>query len=276
MTTPDGVKLYTRKTGRGRATLIVPLDYVFFDEFRQLGDVATVITYDMRNRGRSTRSADKSTWTIEQDVRDLESVRAHYKLEQFIPVGFSYLGKMVMIYAATHPERVSRVIQLGPAANRMLAPGPADRDFGASAADVERWQEMRAEGAEQKSPRDYCIAQWNVLRHYMTGTAAGAARFDVAGSCALENEWPVNTNPVFAELLKHPRVLTPEELKKISMPVLTIHGTKDRTAPYEGGKAWAAEVPNGRLITVEGAAHMLWLDDPMTMFSAIRQFIRGE
>lgn len=274
VTTPDRVKLYARKTGRGRNTLIVPLDFVFFDELEQLGDVATIITYDMRNRGRSTRSADKSTWTIEQDVRDLESVRAHYKVEQFIPVGFSYLGKMVMIYAATHPERVSRVIQLGPAANRRIEPRRPDADFGASAADMERWQTMQREGAEQKSPRDYCVAQWNVLRHYMTGTAQGAARFDVAGTCALENEWPANTNPVFAVLLANPRALTADELKKIAMPVLTLHGTEDRTAPIEGGRAWAAEVPNARFVPVEGAAHMLWLDDPLTVFANMRAFIR--
>lgn len=277
VTTPDGVKLYARKTGRGRTTVIAPLDYVFFDEFKQLGDVATIITYDMRNRGRSTRAADKSTWTIEQDVRDLEAVRAHYKVDQFIPVGFSYLGKMVMIYAATHPERVSRVIQLGPAANRGVNPAsPADPNFGASAADLERWQTMQREGAEQKTPREYCVAQWNVLRHYMTGTAEGAARFDVAGTCALDNEWPVNANAVFAVLLAHPRVLSADELKKISMPVLTLHGTKDRTAPIEGGRAWAAAVPNGRLVPVEGAAHMLWLDDPLTVFAAMRAFIRGD
>ena len=33
-------------------------------------------------------------------------------------------------------------------------------------------------------------------------------------------------------------------MKKISVPVLTIHGTYDRNAPYEGGKQWATTLPN--------------------------------
>ena len=35
-------------------------------------------------------------------------------------------------------------------------------------------------------------------------------------------------------------------------------------------------LPDARLVTVKGAAHASWLDDPVTVFSAIRQFLRGE
>ena len=71
-------------------------------------------------------------------------------------------------------------------------------------------------------------------------------------------------------------VLSEEQLKRITMPVLTIHGTLDRNAPYDGGRQWAAELPDARILTVEGAAHAAWLDDPVTVFGAIRHFLRGE
>jgi ketosteroid isomerase-like protein len=89
LTTADGVKLHYRKAGSGPVTLIIPLEFVMFDDFRQLADVATVISYDLRNRGRS--QAVKNP-TIQNDVDDLETVRKHFNVEKFVPIGYSYLG----------------------------------------------------------------------------------------------------------------------------------------------------------------------------------------
>jgi pimeloyl-ACP methyl ester carboxylesterase/ketosteroid isomerase-like protein len=278
VTTPDGVKLYYRKlSGGSPVTLIVPLDFFLHEPLQQFADVATIITYDLRNRGRSTRTADVNTLTIDQDVADLETVRAHFKAEKFIPVGFSYLGKVVAMYAARYPERVSRVIQLGPAANRTADfPRTPAQQFGASPEDVKKWQELQASGAMEKEPRAFCEAQWKVLNYYMVGDPAHVSK-DLS-FCALENEWPVNFNRTFATL--GPTIekasLSAGELQKITMPVLVIHGDKDRNAPYAGGQAWAAALPDARLVTVPGAAHSVWRDDPVAVFGAIRHFLRGE
>ena len=60
------------------------------------------------------------------------------------------------------------------------------------------------------------------------------------------------------------------------MPVLTIHGTRDRNAPYGGGREWARRLPDARLVTVPGAAHAVYLEDPVVVWGSIRQFLRGE
>src|SRR6185369_15861536 len=116
ITTPDGAKLHYRKLGGGGRTIIAPFDFALYDDFKQLADVATIITYDLRDRGRSSHVEDVNTLTIQQDVKDLETVRAHFNVVRFIPVGFSYLGLMVAMYTMEHPEHVARVIQLGPVA----------------------------------------------------------------------------------------------------------------------------------------------------------------
>jgi pimeloyl-ACP methyl ester carboxylesterase/ketosteroid isomerase-like protein len=274
ITTPDGVKLHYRKVGRG-PVVIAPFDLLLFDSMKQFADIATVITYDMRNRGRSSRAADTASWTMQQEVQDLETVRAHFKAETFVPVGFSYLGKMVMLYAADHPTRVRRIIQLGPLGNAHIDGGVGDSPIPAD--DLQRLQKMTGEGAAEKSPREFCVAQWNALRYMLVGDPKKAPRVTVDEMCALENEWPVNVNKVFERLLSgEPRRLSEEELKKIAVPVLTIHGTKDRNSPYDNGRNWATQLPNARLITLEGAAHALWLDDPVTTYAAMRAFLRGE
>ena len=40
-------------------------------------------------------------------------------------------------------------------------------------------------------------------------------------------------------------------MARVRAPVLTIHGTWDRNAPYAGGREWALTLPDARLITVE-------------------------
>lgn len=273
----DGTRLFYRRIGEGPDTIIAPLDFVMYPFLRQLSDRATVITYDMRSRGRSDRAKDNATLTIEQDVKDLEAVRSHFKVEKFIPVGFSYLGKMVVMYASAHPEHVKRVIQLGPSPNGDI-PSVEEKEFGASEADMKKWQEMQASGAMESAPKDFCAAQWNVLRFYLTGTPKGAARFDVKTNCDLENEWPVNFGRTISVLgpTIGKAMLSNDDLKKVTMPVLILHGSKDRNAPYAGGQAWAAALPNARLVTIDGAAHVSWLDEPAIAFAAIRQFLRGE
>jgi proline iminopeptidase len=256
----------------------VPLDFILFDDFKQLADMATVITYDMRNRGRSERSKDVS---IQQDVADMEAVRSHFKVDKFVPIGFSYLGLMVALYAIDHPEHVSRMVQLGPVPPRFDAQYPKELangtdDVAASEADVKNWREMRAQGMAEKSPREFCETYYKVSRFVLVGNPSNASR--IQSHCDLENEWPVNLDHTMdSSMGSIEKVnITQDQMKKIAMPVLIIHGTKDRNAPYGSGREWAASLPNARLVTIEGAAHVSWADDPATVFASIRQFLRGE
>src|SRR5688572_2076872 len=166
ITTPDGVKLFYRKLGRGPLTAIVPLDFVMFDQVKQFANIATIITYDLRNRGRSGKSKDV---TIQDDVKDLETVRQHFKLEKFVPIGFSYLGRVVIMYAVEHPTRVSRIIQLGPLGNKRIDM-PMSRDFGAPDSVIKAWQEAPKDGG-----REACLALANLMAYYMTGNPKNAA-----------------------------------------------------------------------------------------------------
>jgi len=278
---PDGAKLHYRKIGNGPVTLIVPLDFILFDDFKQLADLATINFYDFRNRGRSSHVTDVKMLTINQDVTDLETVRDHFKVDRFVPVGFSYVGMMVMLYALDHPQHVSRIVQLGPLGTKWGTQYPKElthgnEDIAAPEADVKKWHEMQAQGMAEKSPRRFCEAQDKVFRYVLVGDPAHASR--VKSHCDLPNELASNLATHFAASLESIKKvnISKDQLNTITVPVLTIHGTKDRNAPYGGGREWAMSLPNARLVTVEGAAHASWLDDPATVFASIRQFLRGE
>src|SRR5262249_15912375 len=66
------------------------------------------------------------------------------------------------------------------------------------------------------------------------------------------------------------------DMQRVTLPVLTIHGTKDRNAPNGSGREWPSKLPNARLLTIEGVAHKSWVDAPEVIFSAVRELLKGD
>jgi pimeloyl-ACP methyl ester carboxylesterase len=64
-------------------------------------------------------------------------------------------------------------------------------------------------------------------------------------------------------------------VRRASMPILVIHGRNDRSAPYGGGRDWAAMLPDARFLTIEDAAHVPWIEAPEKVFNGIESFLRG-
>ena len=276
VTTADGVKLHYRKMGRAPVTVIVPLGFLLWDHARQLADMATVIAYDMRNRGQSSKVAKA---TIADDIRDLEAIRAHFNVDRFVPIGYSYLGKMAAMYAMQHPSRVSRIVQLGPAEINFGTQFPAgltEPQATMGLPDDLRARYMAMREQKDRDERVFCELQNEVFSYLLVGNPENRTR--LKPTCHLENEWPLN----FARHVEHhwdsvKKVeITDADLKKVTMPVLTIHGTRDRNAPYGGGREWALRLPDARLVTIPGAAHAVYLEDPLRVWSSVRQFLRGE
>ena len=267
--TSDGLKLHYRKIGHGRPTVIVPLDYHLWDELSKLAnnDRATVISYDVRGRARSSMT---DAISIQNDVKDLETVRKFFNVDRFVPIGFSYLGLMVAMYTHDHPDRVARVVQLAP-----MAPQRAERqikaadDGGPPKALVEKREALMKSDASQ---RELCEADAKVFAYVLVGDPSRADR--IPARCEYENEWPKNTSKWFGLMMSgEPVTFTADDLKNDTAPVLIIHGTKDRNAPYAGGVAWSKTWPNARLVTVEGAAHGVLWEEPEMVMRAIREFI---
>jgi pimeloyl-ACP methyl ester carboxylesterase len=96
------------------------------------------------------------------------------------------------------------------------------------------------------------------------------------GHCDLPNErdflayWTAHLFPSIRAL-----ALTRGTLARVTVPVLTIHGRQDRSAPYGGALDWTARLPSARLLTVEGAGHAPWIEQPAKVFRAIDTFLAG-
>jgi proline iminopeptidase len=268
--------------GSGAQSVIVPASLFLFRDLSKLASGRRMIFYDMRGRGRSDRVADSTHISIQWDVRDLETVRKHFGVESFTPIGWSYLGLMVMMYAAEHPEHVERVVQIGPVSRKFRTEYPRDLTASdlppipdsAGRAEIDR---LRKSEIATQNPMQHCRREFELTRAGLVGEARLADK--VPDVCEYANEWPAN----FGRHIRFQFVgsivnldIPWSTLAKVAMPVLTIHGTHDRNAPYGAGREWVSRLPNARLLTVRGAAHMPWIDQPTVVFGAINQFLKGE
>lgn len=277
----DGVRLFYQKAGTGQQIVIVPYGFTLFHDFQVLAKGRTMIFYDMRDRGQSEEVTDPAKITIQKDVDDLESVRKHFGAEKVSLIGESYLGMMVVLYATQHPERVERIVQIGPVSRRFGAKYP--REFTATDSDrvpdpveLKKLEQLEKNGYAASHPKEFCEQAWKVERVGLVGNPANAEKAG-DGYCEFPNEWPTHLDKHFDASISSIRKLDirDADLARVMVPVLTIHGSKDRNAPYGGGREWASTLANARLVTVTGAAHFPWLDNADLIFSSIDTFLRG-
>lgn len=281
VSTKDGVRLHYQKFGAGKPTVLVPAALFLARDFQRLAKGRTIIFYDMRGRGRSDALTDASKISLQHDADDLEAVRAHFGVEKPDLIGFSYLGKVVVLYATQHPDHVNRIVQLGPVARKLGTKFPetltaGNEDRVPDPAEEKKLEELYKNGFAKDHPKEYCEMEWKIEQQRMVGNPANASR--IPSPCEIENEWPIHLWTHFQPLLASDQALdiSKESIAKVTAPVLTIHGRKDRNAPYGGGREWDMLLPNARLITIDGAAHMAWVEAPDLIFPSIEMFLNGK
>ena len=274
----DDVRLYVRTVGDGPRLLFIPNGMYMFEDFRYLVDRRTMVFYDVRNRGRSEPVTDRAKLArgVEQDVDDLETLRRYFAVDRIDLMGHSYIGLVVALYAMRYPAHVNRVVQIGPSQADPTVEYPAHlSNKDATLADVLARLGQMQQQPRPADPEEACRKFWDILRLIYVADSKDANKVNW-GRCHLENERKFMR--YFQEdLLPSMRALQlkPEDFAKADIPVLTIHGTKDRSAPYGGGRDWAAMLPQGRLLTVHNAAHAPWIEAPSLVFDAIKLFLDG-
>jgi pimeloyl-ACP methyl ester carboxylesterase len=274
----DGVRLFYEKVGDGSRVLVVLNGYYLIDDFKYLADDRTVVFLDLRNRGRSDYITDASRLTrgIHQDVDDLEAVRQHLGVSSIDLLAHSYAGIVAFLYLLKYPAGVNRIVAIGPMPpdlSKQYPPQLHNRDetlknFFLSAGELEK--ERGSLG-----PQEFCRRFWSILTTIYVADPAHVAkiRWD---RCDLETElngmkyWMRHLIPSIQAL-----AVTATDFRDTPHPVLIVHGRKDRSSPYGGGRDWAAMIPHARLLTVEGAAHVPWIEFPEEVLEPIRTFLDG-
>ena len=221
-----------------------------------------VMRYDHRDTGRSVSYEPGQPGYRGADlVADVAGVLDAYGIPAAHVVGVSAGGALAQLLALDFPERVRSLTlvstSIAVSSDRALPPPTAE--FGRFVATA------AVDWSDPESVIGYLVDYSRML--------AGQERpFDEAAFRALASR-DVGRASDFRAAQNHD--LLPDEgrprqpLSSISSPTLVIHGTADPMFPIEHGEALAEEIPDARLLRLEGAGHGVYRADWDAIVAAI-------
>ena len=238
----------------------------FKPAFNRLTDAMQLVLFDHRGHGRSAKS-DPATYTLDENVADMEALRIHLGLEQIVSIGTSYGGMVAMAHAARYPASVSKLI---------LCVTASHHGFN----DVAQAFVAANGTAEQKA---VCKTLWDggfqteeQMRHYYH---------------VMEPLYSHRHDPL-AEQSRNRGTLSPEplnrafgpggvlrtydlrsELKHILAPTLILAGRHDWICPPQFSEEIHTLIPGSLLHVYEEASHSLRNDVPQALMTDIIDFV---
>jgi proline iminopeptidase len=283
----DGVQLYYQVRGHGPDTIVVlhggpglSASYLM-DDLDKLEPSRTLIYYDQRGGGSSTL-ASASLLTADRMVADLEAVRQHFGLRRLTLMGHSWGGALAALYTAAHPDRVARLVLLGPSPSSSVIRGPERAGIFARFSSAELGQ-LIALNQQFATSAD---AQTPALCEQTFAFAFARYQYEQASVAAMDGSWCsgspaamrygnfVTGGAVVGSLgaaYDIPAALA-QALAGRQVPTLVVEGA---ASPFVTSvTAYAAAAPGAQFELIENAGHFPWLEEPHAFFHTVRQFLQ--
>ena len=232
--------------------------------FAPLTEYLQLVFFDHRGQGRSARGV-QSSYTLDNNVDDMEALRVHLGLGPIIVIGVSYGGMVALTYAARYPSAVAALLPIVTTAHHGF---------------LARAQEILAERGTPEQIR-VCERLWNgnfktveQMREYfaVTGplysTTYNPAAATVGFSRAIYS--PAAINQGFGGFLKTYDVRA--DLPNINTPTLDIGGGRDWICAPEFSVEIAQAIPGADLLILPESSHRVWADQPAEFYRALAAF----
>ena len=270
-TPADAVQLHIEDTGGdGRPVVLIhgwPLSAQAWEP--QVSALQTagfrVVAYDRRGFGRSDKPA--SDYSYDTLADDLARVLDERDLQDVTLVGFSMGGGEVARYIGRYGESRLHSVVFAAAVPPYLMQS-ADNPDGPLT--PEKAQEMKA-GLE--SDRGAFFEQFT-SNFFSAGGALKVTEQQRSDAVALCHQSAQHA--ALACMDSFGGTDFREDLKKITVPTLVIHGDADAIVPIEGsGQRTHHAVPGSQLITVSGAPHGLNVSHAVEFNEALLAFLRA-
>lgn len=229
-------------------------------EWDVLAQRGRVLYYDQRGCGGSDRMGPL-TWR--RHVDDLEALLQDKTANQEVVVaGTSWGAMLALLYAYTHPERISAIVVSGLPPWEHLVDSTAVRYSRMPAA---------AQDSIQRSVERVAFDTYPVVDSITFADRSGVMPPSDRLYRRFRMGCEVPADVIMASLYDAPRLA---ELRSISVPTLIIDG--DMPNPQGSGAADVAEVlPNATLQILPGTGHDPWLDRPEAFYELIDEFLNS-
>ena len=273
--TRDGVQLFYRTSGSGAPVIFlsggpgVTPDYIV-----PIGDFVPASYqrgfHEQRGTGRSkVATMTAENMTLRHVVADLEALRVHLKQERLFLVGHSWGGMLAMAYAAAHPDRIDRMILIGPGGptleftewfndNIHMRLRPEDIE-------AERyWNEAPKRGVDvNKAALEQVRA---ITPGYFFERAKGLAFASQLPDATLTLQ--VNTL-LFTDMAKG--YDSRPGLRQLDRPVLIVQGHQDPVGDKTAEDIHAA-IKSSELVYLNQCGHFPWLEQPEAFLRTMTEF----
>ena len=207
-----------------------------------------VIRYDHRDTGRSVSyEPGAPPYSLRDLTADAVGLLDAFGLDRAHLVGRSMGGGIAMLAALDYPDRAASLTLVGTSPGGPDLP-PMSREF------LDYVGELRPDWSDRAAVIDHFIG---LLRLF----SGGSGHFDEATMREVIGREVDRTVNIEASMTNHFAMdmgePVPERLGEIGVPTLVVHGVNDPIFPLGHALALANEIPDARLLTLEGTGHEL-------------------
>lgn len=217
-------------------------------------------------------------WAGRTDEATLSAVLtwaiAHWELDRFDLVGMSQGGGMVLRYAIDHPDRVGRVVAIGPV-------GLEDRAWVLALMALP----IRIPALARLATRLLARSRWLVGIVMWIARTRGKQTVGFEDAVSIGHDQArvsvENGETILDDYLAEcyrwpgPRIDYRRELAGLTVPTLVVHGEKDLSTSARALRRAAASMPEGRFVQVPRVGHLACRDDPVALTEVIEAFLTG-
>jgi len=273
----DGFDLYYKTEGTGTPVVFLSGGPGFdVDYMKEVGAFLPAdyqkIYLEQRGTGRSIpKVLSPETVNVKLWVEDLEALRVALKQEKLFIVAHSGGGLYAQSYAAAHPDRVGRMILLGPGGPTLefaqwFGDNLAARQRPEDVRLIAYWDDAEKHGVDHEKASNERVRA--AIPSYFFSRAKGLAR----AAAMPEGSFHAHTNELlFGDLAKGYDARP--GLRKLTCPVLIIFGHQDPV-----GDLTAMEIhntiPGSQLVFLSQCGHYPWAEQPEGVRKAITEFLK--
>jgi pimeloyl-ACP methyl ester carboxylesterase len=232
----------------------------FAQFFDRISSFSRLIIFDKRGTGLSDPIAEVPT--LEQRVDDVRAVMDAAGSERAALFGISEGGPMSVLFAATHPERVTALVLYGAMGRTTEAPdypwaSPAEALREAAAEFIAPYWGQHAEG---------------MVELFSPSLADDPAAAEFTARLERSAASPAMVQGIFEMFLD---VDVRAILPTIHVPTLVLHRRGDRVVNRRAGEELAQRIPDARYVELPGIDHVPWAGNSEDVLGEIEEFLTG-